>query len=142
MQAASTGAMTSLRACRGGDLPERGGAGLLDLGVRREVFEGQDVVRGKADDGCGISAPVRSQAARTAWWRASAALLSATRMSAGRVACPDEERQVERAGGEGEAGDTSAALAALEMAADALEGVGVLQVREEIADEGKNHAFP
>ena len=53
MQAASTGAMTSRGAVPAGDLPERGGARLLDLRVRREIFEGQDVVRGKAQDGFG-----------------------------------------------------------------------------------------
>ena len=36
-----------------GDLPERGGAGLLNLGVRGEIFKGQDVVRGQAQDGLG-----------------------------------------------------------------------------------------
>jgi hypothetical protein len=37
----------------GGDLPEGGGAGLLDFGVGRKVFEGEDVVGGKAEDGVG-----------------------------------------------------------------------------------------
>ncbi len=36
-----------------GDLPEGGGAGLLDLGVGGEVFEGEDVVGGEAEDGFG-----------------------------------------------------------------------------------------
>ena len=52
MQAASTGAMTR-RAVSGGNLPEGGGAGLLDLGVGGEVFEGEDVVGGEAEDGLG-----------------------------------------------------------------------------------------
>ncbi len=37
----------------GGDLPEGGGAGLLDFGVGGEVFEGEDVVGGEAEDGFG-----------------------------------------------------------------------------------------
>ena len=38
----------------GGDLPERGGARLLNFRVGREVFEGQHIVRGKAQDGVGV----------------------------------------------------------------------------------------
>ena len=37
----------------GGDLPEGGGAGFLDFGVGGEVFEGEDVVGGEAEDGFG-----------------------------------------------------------------------------------------
>ena len=37
----------------GGDLPESGGAGLLNFGVGREIFEGEDVVGGEAEDGFG-----------------------------------------------------------------------------------------
>ena len=122
-----------------GDLPERGGARLLDLGVGREIFEGQHVVRGQAQDGSAASAPVSSQAASTAAWSASAALLSATRMRQGALAAADEERKIERAGGEGEAGDTSAPGAGAQMAAHTLEGLRVLQVREQFADEGQNH---
>ena len=61
-------------------------------------------------------------------------------MSAGALRGLDEEGQVEGAGGEGEAGDTAAPRAPLEVAADAVEGVGVFEVREEVADEGKDHA--
>jgi hypothetical protein len=38
---------------RGRDLPQGGGAGLLDLGVGRKVFEGEDVVGWEAEDGLG-----------------------------------------------------------------------------------------
>ncbi len=67
----------------GGDLPEGGGAGLLDLGVGREVFEGEDVVGGEAEDGFGGEGSGELAGARTAAWRASAALLSATMMTQG-----------------------------------------------------------
>ena len=36
-----------------GDLPECGGAVLLNLGVGREIFKGQDIVRGQAEDSFG-----------------------------------------------------------------------------------------
>ena len=58
----------------------------------------------------------------------------------GGVGGADEEGKIEGAGGEGEAGDTSAPRASAQMAAYTLEGFGVLQVRKELADEGKNHA--
>ena len=52
----------------------------------------------------------------------------------------DEEGKVEGAGGEGEAGHTSPPRASAQVTAYTLEGFGVLQVRQELADEGKNHA--
>ena len=124
-----------------GDLPERGGARLLDLGVRRKIFE-REARRARGGGGRSrrASAPVSSQAARTAACSASAALLSATTTSAGRLRGADEVRKIEGAGGEGESGDTSAPRAAAQMATHTLEGFRMLQVREELADEGKNHA--
>ena len=58
----------------------------------------------------------------------------------GGVGGADEEGKIEGAGGEGEARDTSAPRASAEMAAYTLKGVRMLQVRQELADEGKNHA--
>ena len=78
------------------------------------------------------SAPVSSQAARTAACSASAALLSATRISAGRVRRAREERKIQRAGGEGESGDTSSPAAGAQMAADTLKGHRVLKVRKQL----------
>ena len=52
----------------------------------------------------------------------------------------DEEGEIEGSGGEGESRDTSAPRASAEMAAYTLKSFGVLQVRQELADEGKNHA--
>ena len=52
----------------------------------------------------------------------------------------NEEGEIERAGGEGKAGDTSAPRASAQVAAYTLKGFGVLKVRQELADEGKNHA--
>ncbi len=51
-----------------------------------------------------------------------------------------EEGKIEGAGGKGEARDTSAPRATAEMAAYTLEGFRMLQVCEELADEGENHA--
>jgi hypothetical protein len=52
----------------------------------------------------------------------------------------DEEGKIESAGSKGEARDTSAPRATVEMTAHTLKGFRVLRVCEELADEGKNHA--
>ena len=48
----------------------------------------------------------------------------------------DEVGKVEGAGSGGESGDTTAPRAGAQVAAYTLEGFGVLEVREELADEG------
>ena len=50
-----------------------------------------------------------------------------------------EEREIEGPGGEGQSRDTSAPRASAQVAAYTLKGVRMLQVRQELADEGKNH---
>ncbi len=49
-------------------------------------------------------------------------------------------RKVEGPRGRGQSGHTSPTRAARQMATCTLKGVGVLQVRHQLADEGKNHA--
>ena len=61
-------------------------------------------------------------------------------MTAGSGCGADEEGKIEGAGGEGESGDTSAPRATAQVAAYTLESFRMLQVCEELADEGKNHA--
>jgi hypothetical protein len=51
----------------------------------------------------------------------------------------DEEWEIQSARGEGEAGDTSSPAAGAHVATDTVEGHGVFQVREQLADEGENH---
>jgi hypothetical protein len=52
----------------------------------------------------------------------------------------NEERQVEGAGGKGESRHTTTTRAGAQVASHTLEGLRVLQVREELANEGENHA--
>ena len=141
MQAASTGAMTRRAVWwRLADLPEGGGAGLLDLGVGRKIFEGEDVVGGEAEDGFGGDGSGELAGAEDGGVEGLGGFVVGDDDDAGGVGGADEEGKIEGAGGEGEARDTSAPRASAEMAAYTLEGFGVLQVREELADEGKNHA--
>ena len=107
MQAASTGAMTRRGLC-GCDLPEGGGAGLLDLGVGREVFEGEDVVGGEAEDGFGGEGAGELAGAEDGGVEGLGGFVVGDDDDAGGVGGADEEGKIEGAGGEGEAGDTSA----------------------------------
>ena len=120
----------------GGDFPERGGAGLLDLGVGREVFEGEDVVGGEAEDGFGGEGSGELAGGEDGGVEGFGGLVVGDDDDAGGVGGADEEGKVEGAGGEGESGDTSAPRASAQMAAYTLKGFGVLQVRQELADEG------
>jgi hypothetical protein len=125
---------------RGGDLPEGCGAGLLDLGVRGEIFEREDVVGGETEDGFGGERAGELAGAEDGGVEGFGGLVVGDDDDAGGRGGADEEGKIEGAGGEGEAGDTSAPRASAEVAAYTLEGFRMLQVCEELADEGKNHA--
>ena len=125
----------------GGDLPEGGGALLLDLGVRGEVLEGEDVVGGEAEDGLGWERSGEVAGAEDGGVEGLGGLVVGDDDESGGVGCgADEEGKIEGAGGEGESGDTSAPRAGAQVASYTLEGLRVFQVREELADEGENHA--
>ena len=122
-----------------GDLPEGGGAGLLDLGVWGEIFEREDVVRGEAEDGLGGDGAGEIAGGEDGGVEGFGRFVVGDEDEARSVGGADEEREIERASGEGEAGDTSSPAAGAEMATDTVEGHGVFQVREQLADEGENH---
>jgi hypothetical protein len=125
----------------GGDLPEGCGAGLLNFGVRGEVFEGEDVVGGEAQDGFGREGAGELAGAEDGGVEGFGGLVVGDDDEAGGLGGTYEERKIEGAGGEGEAGDTTTPRASAEMAAYTLEGFRLLQVCEELADEGKDHAL-
>ena len=125
----------------GGDLPEGGGAGLLDFGMGGEVFEGKDIVGGEADDGGGVERAGELAGGDEGLVEGLGGFVVGDEDEGGGGGGLDEEGQVEGARGEGEASDAAARLAVLEVAAGAVEGVGVFKVREEVADEGKDHAM-
>ena len=85
-------------------------------------------------------APVSSQAAEDGGVEGFGGLVVGDDDEAGGVGGADEEGKIEGAGGEGESRDTSAPRASAQVAAYTLKGFRMLQVREELADEGKNHA--
>jgi hypothetical protein len=123
-----------------GYLPECCGAGLLDLGVGREVFKGEDVVGGEAEDRFGREGASQLASAQDGGLEGFGGLVVGDDDDAGGCCGAGEEGEVEGAGGKGESRDTSAPRATAEMAAYTLESFRMLQVCEELADEGKNHA--
>jgi hypothetical protein len=119
-----------------GDLPEGGSAGILDFGVGGEVFEGEDVVRGKAEDGFGRECSGELAGREDSGVEGFGGLVVGDDDDGGRGGGVDEVGKVEGAGGGGESRDTTAPRASAKVAAYTLEGFRVLKVREEFADEG------
>ena len=141
MQADSTGAMTRRGGAPGADLPEGSGARLLDLGVRREVLEGQNVVRGQAQHLRGVERAGELAGGEHGRVERLGGLVVRDDDERGRLRGADEVGQIQRAGRGGESGDTTTPRSAAQMAAHTLKRFGVFQVREELADEGENHAL-
>jgi hypothetical protein len=141
MQAASTGAIT-----RRTGLPQRRGALLLDLRVGRDVLKRQHIVRRQPEHLAGVERSGELAGREYVGVERLGGLVignqhqSGRLTRAGRLGRADEVGKIKGARGRGQSGHTSPARAAREMATHTLEGGGVLQVRHQIADEGKNHA--
>jgi hypothetical protein len=108
--------------------------------VGGEVFEGEDVVGGKAEDGFGGEGAGELAGGEDGGVEGFGGFVVGDNDDAGGCGGADEVGKIEGAGGEGESRDTSAPRATAQVAAYTLEGFRVLQVCEELADEGKNHA--
>jgi hypothetical protein len=125
---------------RGGYLPEGCGAGLLDFGVGRKVFEGKDVMGGEAEDGFGWDRAGEFAGVEDGGVEGFRGFVVGYDDEARGVGRADEVGKIENAGSKGEPRDTTAPRATAQVAAYTLEGFRVLHVCEELADEGKNHA--
>jgi hypothetical protein len=124
----------------GGDLPESGGAGLLNFGVGRKIFERQDVVSGEAEYGFAREGAGKLAGTEGGGVEGLGRFVVGDDDETGGVGGSDEEGKIEGAGSEGQTRDTSAPRASAQVAAYTLKSVRMLQVRQELADEGKNHA--
>ena len=125
----------------GGDLPEGGGAFFLEFGMRRKILERENVAGGEGDDGIRIAGGGEfAEAAK-----------DGKKLFDGAIVVDDEDegalggtlKKHEQQGfcGGGEAGDTNAPRALLEVGGNTREGGKLFYVREEFADEGKKHAL-
>ena len=88
--------------------PEGGGTGLLDFGVGREVFEGEDVVRGEAEDGFGREGSCELAGGEDRGVEGFGGLVVGDDDDGGCGGGANEVGKVEGAGRGGESGDTSA----------------------------------
>ena len=125
----------------GGDLPQRSGAGFENLGMRGEIFKGQNIVRGQAQDGVGGERAGQLAGGEDGRVQLLGGLVVGHQNQARRVGGANEERKIQRARGEGEAGDASSPAAGAQVAADTVEGHRVLKVRKQFADEWQNHCW-
>ncbi len=119
-----------------GDFPEGGGAGLLDFGVGGEVFEGEDVVSGEAEDGFGGECSGELAGGEDGGVEGFGGLVVGDDDDGRSGGGADEVGKVEGASGGGESRDTTTPRAGAQMASHTLEGFRVFKVREEFADEG------
>ncbi len=108
-----------------------------------EAFEGEDVVGGEADDGGWVEGPGELACGDDGEVEGLGGLVVGDEDEGGGFFGEglEEEGQVEGARGEGETGDAAPPEPGLEMAADAVVGVGEFEVGEEVADKGQDHAW-
>ncbi len=90
-----------------GHLPECGCARFLNFGVRREVFEGQHVVRGKFQDAVGRDRSSEVAARAKSYLQGVGGLVIGNDDDDGRVRGAGEERDIEGPGGGRESRDTT-----------------------------------
>ena len=124
----------------GGDLPQHGRALLLHIGMRRDAFEGKHIVRGQAQDALGLDGAGKLAGGTQHQLQRLGGLVVGDENDDRRLGGVREERNVEGAGGRGEAGDTTAPSREAEMPSHTFEAIGVLNARESIANKGKDHA--
>jgi hypothetical protein len=102
----------------------------LDLQVRGEIFERQNIVGWEAKDGFDRERAGQFAGCEDGGVERFGSLVVGHDDDAGGSGGSDEERQVQGSGCEGQAGDTSAPRACAQVASYTLEGCGVLKVRE------------
>jgi len=125
----------------GGELPERGGSLLEEVGVGGEIFEGENIVRGEGEDLRGRERAGEMAGGGDGCVEGFGGFVVCDEDERGGVERADEGGKDEGAGGAGESGDTPTPRAGCQMQPHTLERLGGFQVREERADEGKKHGF-
>ena len=126
--------------CAGGELPQGGGALLLHVGMRREIFKGKHVVRGHADDAMGIDGAGELAASAEHRLKSLGGLVVRDDDDDELARGAGKEREIEGASGRGESRDTPTPRTKAEMPLYAIKCGGVLQLREHFADKREDHA--
>ena len=140
MQAASTGAMTSDASPVA--IFQRVAARVSWISGWGERFsKGRTSWAGRRRTDSAGRAPVRSHPARrTASVEGVGGLVVGDDDDAGSLRGADEEGKVEGAGGEGESRDTTTPTGKRQVPSCLFEGGRILQVRQQLADKGEDHA--
>ena len=125
----------------GRDLPQDRCALFLHIGVRRDAFEGQDIVRGQAQDALRFDGTGQVGGGAQRQFERFGGLVVGDENDDGGLGGVREERNAEGARGGGQPGDTTTPSREAEMPSHTLETIGVLNAREGIANKGKDHAL-
>ena len=127
--------------CRaGGDFPQRDRPLFLDLRMRGQILEGQHVVVGKGDHGFGIGGPgqfTKSLQHRNQVFRRAIVGDHDNQRAPGRLLQQDQKQSF---CGRDQSGDTNPPRALFQMGGHTRKGRQLFHVREEITNEGENHA--
>ena len=124
----------------GGDLPEGLGALLLNVGVGGEIFERQDVVGREAQDTVGWDGSGEVATGAEGEMHGVRGLVIGNDDDGWNLSGAREERNVEGAGGRGESRNTPAPSGKRKVPSCLFKGGGILQVRQQLADKGEDHA--
>jgi hypothetical protein len=120
----------------GRDLPQDRRTLLLHIGVRRDAFEGKDIVRGEAQDALRLEGTGEVGGSAERCFERFSGLVVGDEHDDGGLGGVGKERNAKGAGSGGEAGDTTAPSREAEMPSHTLEAIGVLNAREGVANKG------
>ncbi len=107
----------------------------------RHVFEGQNIVRRQPEHPLGFDGPGEFTRGAERQVQHVGGFVVGDDHHYRCLCSPGEKRQIEGARGGGEPGDTFAPRSEGQMPSYALERITVFQVREQLADEGEDHAW-
>ena len=123
----------------GGDLPQRGGASFLDLGMRREILERQHIIGRQTDDRFGQhGAGQLAERAHDRQQLIQSAVVGNGDDQRPRGATMQQGIEKSFAGGS-ESGHTNPPRAALDLGNSTRKGGRLFHVRKEFADEREDH---
>ena len=123
----------------GGELPQRRGALLLHVGVRREIFKGKHIVGRKAHDARRIDGAGELASGLEQRLQRFGGLVVGHDDDDRLLGGPRHQRQIERPRRRGQSGHTSPARTQAQVPANAFKSRGMLQLRKNFADKREDH---
>ncbi len=120
-------------------LPQRGGALLLDVGMRGEIFERKHIVGGKPDNAGWIDGAGQLASGFEERLKGFGGLVVGHDQDDRLFGGPRHQRQVESPRRRGQSGHTPPSRTQAKVPANALKARGMLQLREYFADKREDH---